>query len=76
MHDRLRSHWYYSRVRHVLSFMESGRNGKGTFMNALTGILGEYARTAPVETFMASAMERHPTDLAGLFGARLVVANE
>ena len=54
----------------------SGRNGKGTFMNALTGILGEYARTAPVETFMASAMERHPTDLAGLFGARLVVANE
>jgi len=56
--------------------MESGRNGKGTFMNALTGILGEYARTAPVETFMASAMERHPTDLAGLFGARLVVANE
>src|SRR4051812_2568683 len=32
--------------------------------------------TAPIETFAASTGERHPTDLAGLRGARLVTATE
>jgi putative DNA primase/helicase len=38
--------------------------------------LGDYHRTAPIETFIASFNERHPTDLAGLHGARLVSAIE
>jgi putative DNA primase/helicase len=33
-------------------------------------------RTAPIETFTASNSERHPTELAGLRGARLVTAVE
>src|SRR4029077_15375825 len=36
----------------------------------------DYQRTAPVETFTESYGERHPTELAGLHGARLVTAIE
>jgi putative DNA primase/helicase len=42
----------------------------------MAGILGDYHRTAPIETFTASNSDRHPTDLAGLRGARLVSASE
>ena len=54
----------------------TGANGKSVFLNTITGILGEYAKTAPIEAFLASGFERHPTDLAGLQGARLVTAIE
>jgi putative DNA primase/helicase len=33
-------------------------------------------RAAPIETFTASSSDRHPTELAGLRGARLVTATE
>ena len=62
---------------HALFFLYGvGANGKSTFINALTGCLGEYHRTAPIETFIASKQVQHPTDLAGLRGARLVTAVE
>jgi putative DNA primase/helicase len=62
---------------HALFFHHGiGANGKSTFFNVLSGILGDYHRTAPIETFIASHNERHPTDLAGLMGARLVSAIE
>lgn len=52
---------------HALFFMYgAGANGKSTLINALTGCLGEYHRTASIEAFIASAQDRHPTDLAGL----------
>ena len=54
----------------------SGANGKSVFLSTLSGLLGEYARTAPIEAFIASNNEHHPTDLAGLRGARLVTAVE
>jgi putative DNA primase/helicase len=53
-----------------------GANGKTKFVGAVTGMLGDYAKTAPIETFIATSGERHPTDLAGLQGARLVTAVE
>jgi putative DNA primase/helicase len=53
-----------------------GGNGKGVLVNTLAAALGDYATTAPMETFMASQQDRHPTDLAGLRGARLVLAQE
>ncbi|MCX7371244.1 MAG: phage/plasmid primase, P4 family [Alphaproteobacteria bacterium] len=53
-----------------------GGNGKGVMMNTLAAALGDYAATAPMETFMAAQHDRHPTDLAGLRGARLVLAQE
>ena len=62
---------------HALFFIYgTGANGKSTFLNALTGCQGDYHRTSAIETFTASATERHPTDLAALRGARLVTAVE
>lgn len=49
-----------------------GANGKSVFIGALADALGSYATTAPLETFMASRSDRHPTELAGLRGTRLV----
>jgi putative DNA primase/helicase len=54
----------------------TGANGKSTFINTLARILGSYATVADMNTFVASKTERHPTDLAKLCGARLVVAQE
>lgn len=54
----------------------TGGNGKGTFLNTIQAIMGDYALTASTETFTANAGNRHLTELARLQGARLVVAQE
>jgi putative DNA primase/helicase len=54
----------------------TGANGKSVLIDTISGILGDYHKTAPIETFTASKTDRHPTDLAGLMGARLVTAIE
>jgi putative DNA primase/helicase len=54
----------------------TGANGKSVFLNTLSGVLGDYAQTAPAATFTQRAHEQHPADLASLRGARLVVASE
>jgi putative DNA primase/helicase len=52
-------------------------NGKSVFINTVAGILGDYAATASMDTFMAGAGgDKHPAGLAKLQGARLVVASE
>jgi putative DNA primase/helicase len=62
---------------HAFFFIHgSGANGKSTFVNTLTQILGEYAVVASAETFIETGADRHPTDLAMLRGARLVTAQE
>jgi putative DNA primase/helicase len=62
---------------HAMFFLfGSGANGKSTFINALTACAGDYHRTSAIETFTASTVERHPTDLAGLRGSRIVTATE
>lgn len=62
---------------HALFFMfGTGANGKSVLLNSLAGVMGDYHRAAAIETFTATAAERHPTDLAGLRGARLVTAVE
>jgi putative DNA primase/helicase len=53
-----------------------GGNGKGVFLNTLRAIWADYAVVAPMEIFLASPHERHPTELAYLRAARLVVAQE
>ncbi len=53
-----------------------GCNGKSVFLNVLRDILNDYAKTASMDTFMASKNDRHPTDLAMLAGARIVTASE
>lgn len=62
---------------HVLPFAHgSGGNGKGVFIGTISKIMGDYHRAAGIETFAASNIEHHPTDLARLRGARLVTAQE
>lgn len=62
---------------HALFFLHGlGANGKGVFVNTLSGILGDYATTAPIETFVESNQDRHSTELAKLKGARMVNASE
>jgi putative DNA primase/helicase len=53
-----------------------GANGKSVFLSTVAGIMGDFHVAAPIEAFVASRNERHPTDLAGLRGARLVSAVE
>jgi putative DNA primase/helicase len=53
-----------------------GGNGKTVLFSIIAEMLGDYATTAPMETFMVSHNDRHPTDLAGLRGARFVLAQE
>ena len=54
----------------------SGRNGKGVFVQTLTDVLGEYAKSVSSSLFMAKLGSEHPTGLAQLKGARLVASNE
>ena len=62
---------------HVFAFAYgTGANGKSTFINTIAKIFGDYATVADMSTFITSNNERHPTDLAKLVGARLVVAQE
>jgi len=62
---------------HALFFLYgTGRNGKTVYQNTLAAIMGDYAAAAPMNTFMEARNEQHPTDLAGLRGARLVTASE
>ena len=62
---------------HALFFLYgTGANGKTTLLDAITSCAGAYHKTAPIETFTDSKNDRHPTELAGLHGARLVTATE
>jgi putative DNA primase/helicase len=66
-----------STQEHALFFLYgTGANGKSVFVNTLFTVLGDYAAIAPMDTFMESRADRHPTDLAGLRGARFVAATE
>lgn len=62
---------------HALFFLYgTGANGKSVFVNVVSTILGDYAASAPMDTFMEARGDRHPTDLAGLRGARFVASIE
>ncbi len=62
---------------HALFFLYgTGANGKSVFVNVLSTMLGDYAANAPMDTFMEARGDRHPTDLAGLRGARFVASIE
>lgn len=62
---------------HAMFFLYgTGANGKSVFLNTLASILGNYATNAPMDTFMETRSDRHPTDMAGLRGARFVSSIE
>jgi len=69
-------------TEHILPFFfGSGANGKGCLTLICQGILGDadaggYACSAPTGFLMAGRDNAHPTELARLRGARLVVCSE
>jgi putative DNA primase/helicase len=64
-------------TEHVLMFLfGTGANGKSVFVSTVAGIFNDYAVIAPMEMFLESRFDRHPTEIAKLKGARLVVAHE
>ena len=55
----------------------SGANGKSTFLETLQSLFGpDYARMSAPDLLLARKHDRHPTELADLRGARLVVSVE
>jgi putative DNA primase/helicase len=77
-HQRLFGYCLTGSTReHSLAFAYgTGRNGKSATINTLHAILGDYAQTAAIETFTVSNNDQHPTSMAALRGARLVVVSE
>ena len=58
-------------------FHGSGSNGKSTLLDVIQDVLGhDYTSAAPPNLLMEKKTDSHPTELAGLFGRRLVVAQE
>jgi putative DNA primase/helicase len=60
----------------MLFLYGGGRNGKGVFLNTLTALWGDYVEKAPAESFLTSTTTQHPTNIAKMKGARLVVGAE
>jgi putative DNA primase/helicase len=65
-----------TREQHLTFIWGDGGNGKGVFLNTFTGILGDYAEAATMETFTAAIGDRNTADVASLAGSRLVTASE
>jgi putative DNA primase/helicase len=57
-------------------FWGKGENGKGTFLEAIAHVLGDYAVNTPPETFLEIPGSAVRNDLARLRGARLITASE
>jgi P4 family phage/plasmid primase-like protien len=63
-------------VEHVLPFFRGeGRNGKGVWLETVQLVLGSYAISAPLDFLMMGPKE-HPTEIARLSGARMVICSE
>ena len=65
-----------TKEQELLFIYGPGGNGKSVLQTVVSDILGDYAKTAPMETFAASKHQRHLTELAMLAGARLVAVSE
>ncbi len=53
-----------------------GANGKSTVLDTIREVLGDYAGTAAPGLLAATKGDRHPTEIAALFGRRMVTAHE
>lgn len=53
-----------------------GSNGKSTLLDLMAETMGDYAGTAAPGLLVAVKGDRHPTEIAALFGRRMVTAHE
>lgn len=61
-----------TREHRLFLFCGTGRNGKGTLLGTLQGIMGDYAKGVPTTILLESRSPQHAAPLARLRGARLV----
>jgi len=62
---------------HVFLFCSGdGGNGKGTFLNTLVDLLGDYGQTLPPNMLVERKSDAHLTELADLEGCRMVIGTE
>lgn len=54
----------------------NGRNGKSTILDIISEVLCDYSGVAAPGLMMSSDKGRHPTEIADLFGRRMVTAHE
>jgi putative DNA primase/helicase len=57
-------------------FHGEGANGKSVLLDLVCGLMGDYAGLAPPHLLTLKQYADHPTEIADLFGKRLVVASE
>ena len=72
---KLVGYWLTGIVRdHILPlFIGTGANGKSVFLNTVQSLIGaDYCMKAPADFLLAKKNATHPTELADLFGKRLV----
>lgn len=60
----------------VVHWGAEGSNGKSTVLGLMADTLGDYASTAAPGLLTASKNDRHPTEIAALFGRRMTTAHE
>lgn len=53
-----------------------GSNGKSTIIDTVAAVLGDYAGVTAPGLLMAKSNDSHPTEIADLFGRRMVTAHE
>jgi P4 family phage/plasmid primase-like protien len=64
-----------TREQKIMLHIGGGSNGKSTLLEAIARVMGEYGKTA-APNLLTSNGDRHPTEIAELFGRRLVTAHE
>lgn len=53
-----------------------GSNGKSTILDTVAEVLGDYAATGAPGLLVGNGKDRHPTEIADLFGRRMVTVHE
>lgn len=64
---------------HILAILygPEGRNGKDTVLDAIRGVMGDYAGEAATSLLVSKkGFDEHPTEIADLCGKRLVIGSE
>jgi putative DNA primase/helicase len=65
-----------TREEMLVFFVGEGGNGKGTVIETVMHVMGDYATAVPMSTLVQKKYNDHPTEIAKLHGARLAVASE
>lgn len=65
-------------VRHqyLVIYYGEGNNGKSVLLDTISAVMGDHACEAPPDLLVVRKHAEHPTQVADLYGRRLVVASE